>query len=605
MLFLASAGLTLVFGIMNFINLAHGSLYMVGAFIGASTLALTHSFTAALAAAVIGAGAMGLLLEWSVLRRLYQREHNAQVLGTFGLLLFFNEAVRMLWGNAPLYLSVPAALDGTVQLLPGLPYSAYRLWIMLFGLLVAAGLAGLIARTRLGALIRAGASNREMLAAMGTDVRRLFAFVFTLGGALAGLAGVLTSPIQSVQVGMGEPVLILAFVVIVIGGIGSVRGAFVGSIFVGLVDTLGRAFLPRLLGYTVGPALASMAIFVLMSAMLYWRPSGLFPLAAAQSSPAGHAVHAGAQVDWTSRRALIVALAIVVAFAAVPLLGESFYTRVLTRALVMGMAAVALDIALGYGGMISFGHAAFLGVGAYAVGILATYGIAEGLLVLPAAIACAALAGLVTGALSVRTSGIFFIMITLAFAQMFYYVAIGLEPFGGDNGMPLALPTRIAGQLDLSRPNVLLWTALACVVAVLFIARRLVKSRFGLVLQGIRDNERRMRSLGYATHRYKVLAYVASAGLCGLAGGLLANVDSYVGPAMFHWFTSGLLMIMVILGGQGTLLGPLLGALVYAVLEEALSGLTQHWMAIFGPLLLAGVLMARRGVLGVFSRNHG
>ena len=590
MLFLAAAGLTLVFGIMNFINLAHGSLYMLGAFIGASTLARTQSFTLAIAAACAGTAAVTLALEWSVLRRLYERDHNAQVLGTFGLILFFNEAGRMLWGNAPLFLSIPAGLDGTVQLLPGVPYSAFRLFITVLGLVVAAAMALLIARTRLGALIRAAASNREMVQAMGTNVRRLFALVVVLGGALAGLAGALTGPIQSVQVGMGEPVLILAFVVIVIGGIGSIRGAFVGAMLVGLVDTLGRVFLPKALGYTAGPALASMAIFLLMSVMLYFRPAGLFPVP--QSAAPAHST-AGA---WFPQRwPVIAALAIALALALVPLAGETFYTRVLTRALVMGLAAIGLDLVFGYGGMLSFGHAAFLGVGAYAVGILAAFGIAEGLISLPLAFGGAALAGLATGALSIRTTGIFFIMITLAFAQMFYYVAIGLEAFGGDNGMPLKQPTLLAGALDLSNPRVLYWVALACVMAALLLCRWVVTSPFGLALRGIRDNERRMQTLGYATQRYKLAAYALSGGICGLAGALLANVDSYVGPAVFHWFTSGLLMIMVILGGQGTLVGPLLGAVGYVVLEEALSQVTEHWMVIFGPLLVLVVLLRRRG----------
>jgi branched-chain amino acid transport system permease protein len=424
---------------------------------------------------------------------------------------------------------------------------------------------------------------------MGIDVRRLFAFVFALGGALAGLAGALTGPIQSVQVGMGEPVLILAFVVIVIGGIGSVRGAFVGSMLVGLVDTLGRALLPKALGYAVGPALASMAIFVLMSVMLYFRPTGLFPVASSQVS---HPIPAPRPI---SRTLTIIAIAVVIAAALLPLSGETFYTRVLTRALAMGLAAIGLDLVFGYGGMISFGHAAFLGVGAYAVGILASYGIAEGLLALPVAVACAALAGLIIGALSIRTSGVFFIMITLAFAQMLYYVAIGLEAFGGDNGMPLKLPTTIGGTLDLSKPQLLYWVALACVLATLYLGGKVVRSEFGLALRAIRDNEQRMQTLGYATYRYKVVAYTVSGGICGLAGALLANVDSYVGPSMFHWFTSGLLMVMVILGGQGTLIGPLLGALVYVVLEEALSQLTEHWMVIFGPLLIVIVLLRNRG----------
>ena len=220
---------------------------------------------------------------------------------------------------------------------------------------------------------------------------------------------------------------------------------------------------------------------------------------------------------------------------------------------------------------------------------------AEGLLVLPVAVCVAALAGALTGAASIRSSGIFFIMITLAFAQMFYYVAIALEAFGGDNGMPLSAPTVLAGSAMLSRPAVLYWVALACVAATLFLARRLVASEFGLALRAARDNERRMQLLGYPTERYKLAAYTLSAAICGLAGALLANVDSYVGPSMFHWFTSGLLMIMVILGGQGTLVGPLIGALVYVVLEEALSQLTVHWMVIFGPLLVLVVFLRSRG----------
>jgi branched-chain amino acid transport system permease protein len=332
-----------------------------------------------------------------------------------------------------------------------------------------------------------------------------------------------------------------------------------------------------------------MAIFVLMSVMLYFRPTGLFPVASSQVS---HPIPAPRPI---SRTLTIIAIAVVIAAALLPLSGETFYTRVLTRALAMGLAAIGLDLVFGYGGMISFGHAAFLGVGAYAVGILASYGIAEGLLALPVAVACAALAGLIIGALSIRTSGVFFIMITLAFAQMLYYVAIGLEAFGGDNGMPLKLPTTIGGTLDLSKPQLLYWVALACVLATLYLGGKVVRSEFGLALRAIRDNEQRMQTLGYATYRYKVVAYTVSGGICGLAGALLANVDSYVGPSMFHWFTSGLLMVMVILGGQGTLIGPLLGALVYVVLEEALSQLTEHWMVIFGPLLIVIVLLRNRG----------
>ena len=598
MLFLTSAGLTLVFGIMNFINLAHGSLYMLGAFTGASLLARTGSFTMAVTGGLAGAAIGAAVLEWSVLRRLYVRDHSAQVLGTFGLILFFNEAVRMIWGNAPLFISMPQWLSGAVEVFPGFHYSAYRLLVTLLGLSVAVAMALIITRTRLGALIRAGASNREMLQALGVNVRALFALVFALGGALAGLAGTLMGPVQSVQVGMGEPVLILAFVVIVIGGIGSVKGAFVGAILVGLVDTLGRYALPKLLGYTVGPALASLAIYLLMAAMLYFRPNGLFPAPSASGGappveeiPLRYGRPGGA---W-----IAVGIAAVALLLILPLIGDAYHVRTMTRAVIMGIAALALALVFGYGGMISFGHAAFLGIGAYSVGILAEHGVTSGLVAIPVAVAAAGAAALLIGALALRTTGIFFIMITLAFAQMLYYVSIGLERYGGDNGMPLKAATRLGDAVVFSNPVHLYYGGLAALAVVYAAGRIFVNSAFGLALRGIRDNERRMRNLGYPTYRYKVLAFALSGALTGLAGALLANADSYVGPSNLHWFMSGLLMIMVILGGQGSLAGPVIGAVLYVVVEEGLSHVTEHWMVIFGPLLVLTVLLARRGLLGI------
>ena len=286
-LFLMAAGLTLVFGIMNLINLAHGSMYMVGAYVGASVTAASGSFVLGLLAAVPAAGAVGMVVEMVVMRRLYPREHLDQVLATFGLLLFFNELVVILWGRQPLFMNVPPLLSATVEIVPGAPYPAYRLAMVGVGLAVAVALWLLIARTRLGMQIRAGASNREMAGALGIDIRRLYTLVFALGAALAGLAGIMVAPILAVESGMGESILVVTFVVIVIGGIGSVRGALVGALLVGLVDTLGRAFLPLTLRAVMAPAqadsagaaLASMAIYVLMAAILVWRPRGLFPAA--------------------------------------------------------------------------------------------------------------------------------------------------------------------------------------------------------------------------------------------------------------------------------------------------------------------------------------
>ncbi len=285
LLFLLAAGLTLVFGIMDLVNLAHGSLYMLGAYFAATFAAWTGSFVLAAVGALAATFALGLVLEFAALRRLYGRDHLDQVLGTFGLILFFNELVRLVWGPEGLTLPVPSTLGGAIEILPGLFYPAYRLAIIAVTLAVALMLYLLVMRTRVGMLIRAGASNREMIGALGININLLFTLVFGLGAALAALAGLMQAPILTVQIGMGENILILAFVVIVIGGIGSIRGAFVAALLIGVLDTLGRIFLPDLLhmvlsqtaASTAARALSSMLIYVLMAIVLVWRPEGLFP----------------------------------------------------------------------------------------------------------------------------------------------------------------------------------------------------------------------------------------------------------------------------------------------------------------------------------------
>ena len=281
MLFLISAGLTLVFGVMGLINLAHGSLYMVGAFAAAAVAAATGSFLLGIIASMIAAAVAGVLIETLVIRRLYGRDHLDQVLATFALILIFSEGTRMVFGSFPLYLSIPSLIAGPVTLPGGLQYPLFRLVLIAVGVAVAVGLYLLITRTRLGIQIQAGEADREMIGALGVDISKLYTFVFALGAGLAGLAGALVGTIQSVQVGMGEPVLITAFVVIVIGGIGSIRGAFVGALLVGLTDTLGAFLLPKaseavFASADIGSVLSSMLIYILMAVVLVLRPTGLF-----------------------------------------------------------------------------------------------------------------------------------------------------------------------------------------------------------------------------------------------------------------------------------------------------------------------------------------
>lgn len=269
-LFLMAAGLTLVFGIMNLINLTHGSLFMVGAFLAATVLAYTGSYFVALLVAIPATALAGLLLEALVLRRFYHRSHLDQVLVTFGLIMVINELTRMVWGPVPVPMPLPKLLGGAVTVFPGVTYPSFRLAILAVGLLVALGLYIVVVHTRIGMWVRAGASDRATASAMGVNVGLVFSLVFAAGAALAGLAGIMAGPISAVQVGMGEPVLILALVVTVIGGIGSIKGALIAALLIGLADTFGRVLLP--------PALGSMIIFMMMAAILAWRPRGLFPV---------------------------------------------------------------------------------------------------------------------------------------------------------------------------------------------------------------------------------------------------------------------------------------------------------------------------------------
>ena len=284
LLFLLAAGLTLVFGIMDLVNLAHGSLYMVGAYFAATFAAWTGSFVLGGVLALVATLVVGMAVEIVVMRRLYGRDHLDHVLATFGLILFFDELVRLIWGPEGMSLPLPSWLNTSVAILPGIDYSAYKFSIIVVTLAVAAFLYVLVMRTRIGMLIRAGASNREMVGALGVNIKLLFTLVFGLGAALAGLAGLMQAPILTVQIGMGENILIIAFVITVIGGIGSIRGAFIAALLVGFVDTLGRAFFPDLLrmilskeaAATAAPALSSMLIYLLMAVVLVVKPEGLF-----------------------------------------------------------------------------------------------------------------------------------------------------------------------------------------------------------------------------------------------------------------------------------------------------------------------------------------
>jgi len=296
-----------------------------------------------------------------------------------------------------------------------------------------------------------------------------------------------------------------------------------------------------------------------------------------------------------------VAALVVLLLLAVPLYAslapEPYALTFVSRVLVFALAAISLNLILGYGGMVSFGHALYMGLGAYAVGLLAQHGVTSGWVQLGVTVVVCALVGAVTGAISLRTTGVAFVMITLAFAQMFYYLFVSLKQYGGDDGLSISARSDF-GIFTLASPIALYYTALALVLAALFVMKRLVDARFGMVLRGCRINERRMQAMGFPTLRYKLSAYVISSVLCGVAGLLYANLTGYTSPAYMAWTVSGELIVMVVLGGMGTVFGPLVGSLVLLISEEILKALTDRWMMILGPLIVLVVLTARRGVYG-------
>lgn len=297
--------------------------------------------------------------------------------------------------------------------------------------------------------------------------------------------------------------------------------------------------------------------------------------------------------------ALILFLVLLPAYTAMT--GNAFLVTLFTRILILALGATSLNLIMGYGGMVSFGHAVYIGIGAYAVGILAEEGITSGFVQWPVAILACAFAALIIGGLSLRTRGVYFIMITLGLAQVVYYVAVGLDRYGGDDGLTIYTRSEFIRAVNLSNKTAFYYVCLGLLFAVIALMWRLVNSRFGLVLQGSRSNDRRMQAIGFPTFRYRLAAFVIAGAICGLAGALLANHTEFVSPAMMHWTRSGDLIVMVVLGGLGSLFGPLIGAIVFLFLEEALSSITQHWQIILGPLLLLVVLFARGGIAGLLG----
>src|SRR6516165_5166814 len=550
LLFLMAAGLSLIFGLMNVVSLAHGSFFMLGAFLGLSIYQATGSFWAGLVLAPIPVVALGVLMELVFLRPLYARGHMDQVLLTFGFTFVFYDLVQTIWGRVMLRLPAPESLSGTLHIGLGV-FSTYRLFLIGFGFAIALLLWLFLERSRLGAMVRAGVDDAAMAAGLGGNVPALFTGIFGAGVALAALGGVAAGPVLGLYPGMDTEILIPAFIVIGIGGMGSLRGAFIGSLLIGIADTFGKAYFP---------SLALFLIYVVMALVLLVRPQGLFGIkyTGVTAAPAVTTVSTPA-----TARMRAIGLVVLLAMLAFPFLVGDYPRALLAEIYIFAIFAMSLDLLLGFTGLMSLGHAAFFGLGAYTVTILAAQFDVNAWIGVVAGVGVAGLGAAVIGFFCVRATGISFLMLTLAFSQLLFSIALKWRDVtGGSDGMALAEKPSFFG-FELSNSLAMYFMALSFFVLVFWSLRRLLNAPLGHVFVGIRENEPRMNAIGYPTRVYKLASFTIAGAIAGLAGGLYTIFNGFISTDALYWTASGDILIMTMLGGAGTLIGPAIGTAIF------------------------------------------
>ena len=585
LLFLIAAGLSLIFGLMNVVSLAHGSFFMLGAYFGLSIFKITGSFWWALVLAPIPVIALGVLMELLFLRPLYRRGHLDQVLLTFGFTFVFLDLVQTLWGRTVLRLPAPPSLQGTVQIGLGV-FSAYRLCLIGFGFAIALLLWLFLERSRIGAMVRAGVDNAVMAAGLGANIPALFTGIFGFGVALAALGGIAAAPVLGLYPGMDSEILIPAFIVIVIGGMGSLRGAFVGSLLIGVADTFGKAYFQ---------SIALFLIYLAMTAVLLIRPQGLFGIKYSDVAIAPAVATTSRPSTLQTRAAeFLVLLALLV----LPFLMTDYPRALVSEIYIFAIFAMSLDLLLGFTGLMSLGHAAFFGLGAYAVAVLGVqFGINAWLGVV-AGVAIAGCGAALIGFFCVRTAGIPFLMLTLAFSQLVFSVALKWRDVtGGSDGIAIAEKPSFFG-FDLSNSLVMYFMALSFFVLAYWGLRRLLNAPLGHAFVGIRENEQRMAAIGYPTRAYKLISFTIAGAIAGLAGGLYAIFNGFISADAVYWTASGDILIMTMLGGAGTLIGPAVGAALVLLMKNVVSSYSEHWLAIIGVTFICCVMFFPGGLWG-------
>ncbi len=590
-LFLIASGLSLIFGVTRTINFAHGSLYMLAAYLAVSLTAILPfgalSAYAAMLIASLGVALLGALIETCFLRRVYRAPELYQLLLTFAVALVIGDAVKFGWGAEDRIGLKPAGLDGSVPVL-GQLVPAYDLAVLAMGPAVALGLWGLLHRTRWGVLVRAAASDREMVGALGVSQARLFTGAFLVGSWLAGLAGALQVPRQALTTTMDAAIIVEAFVVVVIGGMGNVFGAFLGAVLLGVLQSLGILWLPREFQLAV--------VFVLMAAVLAVRPWGLLGSAPPPGPAAGTGLPPGnprAVPRWALAAGAVLLLA-------APIVAPTFVVWVLVEILAFSLFAGSLQLLVGTGGMISFGHAAYFGLGAYGAALLMKHGGVSmpGAFLLGPVLAAAA--ALVFGCVCVRLGGIPFAMLTLACAQIAYAVVHQWYAVtGGDNGLLGVWPAPIVATAARYY-----YLALAVGGGGLLVLRRITASPFGLTLRAARDHAVRCEAVGVNLRAHHLLAFVVAGFFAGFAGSLFAFLKGSVFPDYLSVSMSVESLVMVLLGGIHRLAGATVGAAAFKGLDTLVTLYTEYWQAFLGGLLLTVVLAFPDGILGLVGRRR-
>jgi branched-chain amino acid transport system permease protein len=562
---------------------------MLGAFFGLSIFNFTGNFWLALVLAPVPVAVLGVAMELFFMRPLYARGHMDQVLLTFGFTFVFFDFVQSVWGRVILRLPPPPILQGATEIGVGV-FATYRLFLIALGFAIALLLWLFLERSRLGAMVRAGVDDAAMAAGLGANVPLLFTGIFGAGVALAALGGVAAGPVLGLYPGMDTEILIPAFIVIVIGGMGSLRGAFVGSLLIGEADTFGKAYFP---------SLALFLIYLVMAVVLLARPQGLFGVkyAGLPAAPAVTAVSAPA-----TKQARAIGLVVILAMLIYPLLVSDYPRALIAEIYIFAIFAMSLDLLLGFTGLMSLGHAAFFGLGAYAVAILGTLFGVDAWLALAAGVVLAAAGAALIGFFCVRASGIPFLMLTLAFSQLVFSVALKWRDVtGGSDGLAIAEKPGFFG-FDLANSLPMYFMTLAFLLGSYWALRRLLNAPLGHAFVGIRENEPRMLAIGYPTRAYKLLAFTIAGAFAGLAGGLYAIFNSFISPDAVYWTASGDILIMTMLGGAGTLIGPAIGAGIFLLMKNVVSSYSEHWLAIIGGVFICCVLFFPGGIWGTLRQ---